>query len=144
MSESQNYDNHVRWFPFVHFVIAPLLFLNLIWQAVELYRNFSFFQLNSLVLAVTLIMLSVAARLQALKAQDRVIRLEERLRYKELLPPDLAEKASGFRPSQIIALRFAPDDELAGLAGRIAAGELTDPKSIKLAIKNWRGDYLRV
>lgn len=95
-------------------------------------------------MAIAFIILSVAARLQALKAQDRVIRLEERLRYREILSADLAEKASNFKTSQIIALRFAPDPELPELVSKVIRGELNSSKEIKIAIKNWRGDYLRV
>ena len=84
------------------------------------------------------------SRVNALKVQDRVIRLEERLRYKELLPNDLAEKASNFKTSQMIALRFASDKELLDLVERTLNGEFATTKDIKLAIKNWRGDYLRV
>ncbi|MBX3292627.1 MAG: hypothetical protein KF881_07030 [Acidobacteria bacterium] len=144
MAEQQNYQNHTRWFPLVHFVISPLLLVNLIWAIVCVVQEFDWFRVQYLLLSFTLVLMSVAARLQALKAQDRVIRLEERLRYRELLPPELAAKASNFRTSQIIALRFASDDELADLATRIANGELSTPKEIKMAVTNWRGDYLRV
>jgi predicted lactoylglutathione lyase len=95
-------------------------------------------------MAIVFVAMSVAARLQALKAQDRVIRLEERLRYKELLSKDLADKASNLSTSQMIALRFASDAELPDLAQKVVNGELATSKDIKLAVKNWRGDYLRV
>ena len=95
-------------------------------------------------LAVVFLMLSVAARLQALKAQDRVIRLEERLRYQRKLPPDLAEKAAALQTGQMLALRFASDDELPELVRRTLSGELKNSKEIKMSVKNWRGDYLRV
>lgn len=144
MAEQQNYQNHTRWFPLVHFVITPLLLINLVWAIVCVVQEFDWFRVQYLLLSLTLVLMSVAARLQALRAQDRVIRLEERLRYRELLTPELAAKASNFRTSQIIALRFASDDELADLAAKIAAGELTTPKEIKMAVKNWRGDHLRV
>ena len=95
-------------------------------------------------MAIVFFMLSLAARLQALKAQDRVIRLEEKLRYQQILPQDLIEKASGLRVGQILALRFASDVELPELLQRTLNGEFKDNKEIKSAIKNWRGDYLRV
>ena len=95
-------------------------------------------------MAIVFFMLSLAARLQALKAQDRVIRLEEKLRYQQILPPDLIEKASALRVGQILALRFASDVELPELLQRTLNGEFKDNKEIKSAIKNWRGDYLRV
>lgn len=95
-------------------------------------------------LAIVLILLALASRLQALRAQDRVIRLEERLRYKALLSPELAEKASGLPVNQIIALRFASDEELPDLVERTLKGEFKDADEIKRTIKEWRGDYLRV
>lgn len=144
MAEQQTYANHTRWFPLVHFVISPLLLINLIWAIVCTYREFDWYRVQYLLLSFTVILVSLAARLQALKAQDRVIRLEERLRFKELLSPELAAKANGLKTGQIIALRFASDEELAGLVERTVAGEFATTKDIKLAIKNWRGDYLRV
>ncbi len=103
-------------------------------------KTLAFWVLFSLVL----ILLGLAARLMALRVQDRLIRLEERLRYRELLPPDLAAKASDLPVSQIIALRFASDAELPGLVERTLNGEFAKPKEIKMAIKDWRGDHLRV
>ncbi len=97
-----------------------------------------------ILLAIGLILLSLAARLQALKAQDRVIRLEESLRYSMVLPEDLAQKAGKLKTGQIIALRFASDAELPELIEKTLNGEFQTSKEIKLAIKNWRGDYLRV
>ncbi len=144
----QNYSNHTRWYPLFHFVVMPLLALNFLSHLVRLYmaapdsgrKTLAFWTL----LSFTLILLGLASRLQALKAQDRVIRLEERLRYRDVLSPELAKRADDLRTGQIIALRFAPDDELAGLVERTLNGEFAKTKEIKLAIKDWRGDYLRV
>lgn len=144
MSEKQTYQNHVRWYPIVHFVLTPILLFNLIWQSVRLYQEPNWDRAENVLMAVAFVILSIAARLQALKAQDRVIRLEERLRFKELLPADLAEKAVNLRTNQLIALRFASDEELSALVQRTLNGEFQSTKEIKLAIKNWRGDYLRV
>lgn len=144
MSEQQSYNNHTRWYPLVHFVITPLLFVNMIWQIVRFSQERTWDRAEFLLMSVVFILMSLASRLQALKAQDRVIRLEELLRYKEVLPKDLAEKASKLRTGQIIALRFASDEELPDLVQRTLNGEFKTTKEIKLAIKNWRGDYLRV
>jgi hypothetical protein len=94
-------------------------------------------------LSVVLILLVIAARLQALQVQNRLIRLEEKLRYLQLLSPELAAKAEGLSVGQIIALRFASDAELPEMVERTLRGEFARGKDIKLAIKNWRGDYLR-
>jgi len=144
MAETQNFQNHARYFPLVHFVIMPILFINMIWQIVDLSRFKNWDEANDLLIAVVLILITLAARLQALRAQDRVIRLEEMLRYREILPQDLFAKTKNLKTGQIIALRFAPDEELPDLIQRTLNGEFEKTKDIKQAIKNWRGDYLRV
>lgn len=143
MAKTQNYQNHVKWNPFVHFVLTPLLLFNLVWQSVRLYQEPNWDRAENVLLAVVFLMLSVAARLQALTVQNRVIRLEENLRYHKLLSPDLAFQAEQLPTGTKIALRFASDEELPELAKRAINGEFKDNKEIKLAVKNWRGDYLR-
>jgi hypothetical protein len=144
MQETQNYSNHVRWYPLVHFILTPILIFNLIWQSVRLYQEPNWDRAENVLVAFALILLSLAARLQALRAQDRVIRLEESLRYRTILSPELYERAISLRTGQIIALRFASDAELPDLVARTLKGEFNTSKEIKLAVKNWRGDYLRV
>lgn len=144
MPATQTFQNHVRWYPLVHFVLFPLLLLHLIWRIVQLYQIPSWDGAEGVLLVVTLIILALAARAQALRAQDRIIRLEERLRYRELLPADVFERANRLSTGQMIALRFAPDPELPQLLDRVLAGDLKTSKEIKLAVQNWRGDYLRV
>ena len=147
MDNSQNYSNHTRWFPLFHFVVMPLLLLNLLSHIVRLFlaapesgrKILAFWAL----LSFTLILFALATRLTAMKVQDRVIRLEERLRYHRLLGSELAARAENLPVGQIIALRFASDGELGGLVERTLNGEFAKPKEIKLAIKDWRGDYLR-
>lgn len=144
MAETQNYKNHARWYPFVHFVIVPLLAFNLIWQIVRLVQEPSWDRGENVLMGAVFIMIMVAARLQSMRVQDRLIRLEEHLRYKNLLSPELAVRACQLPTNKIIALRFASDEELAGLIERTLAGEFANNKEIKIAVKNWRGDYLRV
>jgi hypothetical protein len=141
---SQSYANHVRWFPLFHFVITPLLLVLLIWSAFRLYQAPSWDGAMNLLLVFTVALIGLAARMQALKAQDRVIRLEERLRYSMVLSPELAESAAALPVSRMIALRFASDAELAGLVQKVVDREFATTKDIKLAIKEWRADTLRV
>ena len=143
MAETQNYQNHVRWYPLGHFIITPILLINLIWQIVRLSQEFTWDRAENLLLAIGLLLFSIAARNQALTVQNRVIRLEETLRYKELLSPELAFQAEQLPTSTKIALRFASDEELPELVQKAISGELKNSKEIKLAVKNWRGDYLR-
>lgn len=144
MAETQNYQNHVRYYPLVHFFLTPIFLFNFVWQAVRLYQEPNWDRVESLLLAIAFIGLQLAARLQALKAQDRVIRLEERLRYHAILPADLAAQAVNIKTGNILALRFASDEELPELVRKTLNGELKTSKEIKEVIKNWRGDYLRV
>lgn len=144
MQQTQNYQNHIRWYPFVHFFLVPIFLFNLIWQIVRLYQEPSWDRAEWVLFSFALLLSIPAARLQALKAQDRVIRLEERLRYKEILPADLAVRAADLKTGKILALRFASDEELPELVRKTLNGELESPKEIKQSIKNWRGDYLRV
>lgn len=144
MAEGQNYGNHTRWFPLVHFVIMPILALNFLSHTVRFFMNPGWTLGFWVLLSIILILMVLAARLQSLKAQDRLIRLEERLRYKEVLSPELAARASDLPVSRIIALRFASDGELAGLVERTLNGEFAAAKDIKLAIKDWRADNFRV
>jgi hypothetical protein len=144
MQKTQTFENHARYYPLVHFILVPILGFNVIWQSVRLYQEPNWDRVENILMAFAFIILTVAARLQALKAQDRVIRLEETLRYAKLLTPDLAAKASDFATGNIIALRFASDEELSELVARTLNNEFQNPKELKRAIKNWRGDYLRV
>lgn len=143
MAETQNYQNHVRYFPLFHYVITPIFLFNLIWQSVRLYQEPNWDRAENVLMAFGFILLSLAARMQALTVQNRVIRLEESLRYQRILSPDLAFQAEQLPTGSKIALRFAPDDELAELVQKAISGELKNSKEIKLAIKNWRGDFLR-
>ena len=83
-------------------------------------------------------------RFMSVRAQDRIIRLEERTRLERLVPGDLRGRVADLAPSQLVALRFAPDDEVPELTRRALNGELKTQGDIKRAIRNWRADHLRV
>ena len=140
----QTYDNHTRWHPPFHFFLLPLFALNVIFAVVQLIRFRDLDHAVWLALAIGLAELTVLVRTNALRVQDRVIRLEERLRYQQVLPPALAQRAASLSPKQIVALRFASDEELPELAQLVVDGKLTEGKEIKRAVKRWRPDTLRV
>lgn len=142
----QNYSNHTMWNPFFHFVVMPLLTLNLIEHVVRVFTSSEAERWDQgfwALFSVVLILMAISIRLMILTVQDRVIRLEERLRYREILDPEIAVKAAELPIGQIIALRFASNEELGTLIERVLAGELRSPKEIKMAVKDWKGDYLR-
>ena len=144
MSEVQNYKNHTRWFPPYHFFLAPLMLINLIFWIVRMVQIPSWNHGWMISLSIGLVALTLLARIQSLTVQDRLIRLEEKLRYKDILSDEIAGKAMNLKTGQIIGLRFASDEELPNLVERTLNGEFEKQKNIKLAVKNWRGDYLRV
>jgi len=140
----QTYQNHVRWHPIFHFFLGPVMLINFIWSAVLFFMHPGWEQGRWLVVSFALVVMALLARVNPLKAQDRVIRLEEQLRYQRLLPANLAERAGALSIGQIIALRFASDAELPELAQKVLENKLSKPDEIKRTIKNWRADTLRV
>jgi Family of unknown function (DUF6526) len=144
MAESaQNYKNHIRFFPPFHFFVAPVFLINVFVSAWLLYRTPSRLGAWQLVVAIALVMAALTARLMALAVQDRVIRLEMRLRMRELLPPDLQAAIPAITREQCVALRFASDAELTALVRKVLAGELKSQADIKRQIAQWQPDYLR-
>ena len=118
--------------------------INLIWTADQAVRFFSVSAAIGLLLAIGLLILFFCARVFPLRVQDRVIRLEMWLRMEKLLPPDLRGRIPDFTVNQLVALRFASDEELPELARKVLSANITDRKTIKKMIQHWRPDYLRV
>jgi hypothetical protein len=144
MAEQQNYSNHVRWVPLFHFFVLPVLLANLFTSVFRWrFLGFSWGWLIGMLTALALFILAVFARAFALKVQDRVIRIEERQRCERLLPAELKSRIEEITPGQFVALRFASDDELPGLVNKVLTDKISDTKTIKQMVKNWRGDYLR-
>ena len=141
----QNFSNHARFVPAYHFFVFPVFLINLGWAVYSLIvSRLSLGSIVSLLLAAALLVLFGYARMFALTAQDRVIRLEERLRYERLLPADLKPRIGEFTLDQLISLRFASDAELPELARAVLNEKLTDRKAIKQRVNKWKADYLRV
>ncbi len=144
MSEKQTYKNHVRWNALQHFVLTPILLINFIYAIVRFVQEPNIDRAEFLLLAIGLIILGVLARTNALRVQDRLIRLEEKLRYEKILPADLIAQTNNLSRGQTNALRFASDAELPALAQKTLNGEFQKPDEIKRSVTDWRGDYLRV
>jgi uncharacterized membrane protein YciS (DUF1049 family) len=143
MSE-QNFANHAKFVPAFHMFALPVFAVNFGWSVYVLVRHgFTFSSVMGVLLAAALIVLFFCARIFALTVQDRVIRLEERLRYGRLLPEDLKPRIGEFTVAQFVSLRFASDAELPALARRVLQEKLTDRKVIKQLIQNWKADHLR-
>ena len=143
MPAQQNYSNHGRFDPAFHFILMPILLINLVITIVVAVRRFTFLRGWLAIMAVALLLTASLFRSYALKVQDRVIRLEERIRLSLLLPPALQARIVELSIRQLIALRFASDAELPGLVERTLLENLP-PKQIKQAITAWRPDDYRV
>jgi hypothetical protein len=139
----QSYQKHARWLPGFHFFVMPVLLVNLlnsirhVWQDPTLHFGWE------VVFAAALVMLGLMSRQQAVTVQDRLIRLEMRLRLRGLLPPDLQPGINELSHRQLVALRFASDAEMAELVRDVLAGKLATTKDIKMRIKSWQADWLR-
>jgi hypothetical protein len=141
--QAQSYKNHTRLLPAFHFFVIPVLlfnFLNSIRHVILMPTLGMAFQM---VVAAALLTLGFLSRIMALTVQDRVIRLEMRLRLRQVLPPDLQPRINELTHRQLVALRFAHDDELPELVREILAGKLNTGKEIKMRIKSWQADWLR-
>ncbi len=148
MSQTQNFANHSKIVPLFHYVILPILAVNLFSSIFGLVRsirtaNFSWHAVLGFLVAAALVLLALYARMFALAVQDRVIRLEMQLRLQNLLPAELRPRIPEFTVSQLVALRFASDAELPDLARKVLAENLRERKAIKQLIRDWQPDNLR-
>jgi hypothetical protein len=140
----QNFQNHTKIVPPFHLFVLPVLLLNAGWTIYHLIKaGISFETVLGVLMAFALIVFATFSRLFALKVQDRVIRLEMRLRLAEVLPVDLRPRIPEFTVGQLVSLRFAPDAELPTLARKVLDEKMNDRKAIKQLIKNWQPDHLR-
>jgi hypothetical protein len=148
MPEQQSYAKHAKYVPGFHFVTFGILVINLLWSLYRLVQGVPevplFDRLLSMAVAVALLLMAWYLRTFPLKAQDRVIRLEETLRLERLLPADLRPRIADLRPSQLVALRFASDEELPELTRTVLERGITKPDEIKKMIGTWRADHLRM
>lgn len=138
---AQNFANHRKFVPMFHYVAAPILLGNVLVHAYDVVRGPNLATLWGLLVAIAILIGLFASRLFALSAQDRVIRLEERLRMRELLPADLQARIPEITREQIIGLRFASDEELPGLVAQVLRDNVQKRDDVKKLVKHWRADH---
>lgn len=143
MSKTQNLKNHARFDPLFHFLIFGIYLLNLVYAGVHLYRQHTISAGWYLVLSILAIVPILKLRTYPLKVQDRVIRLEERLRLQALAPQQWHAQIYQLSEDQLIGLRFASDDEVVELAKQALEQKL-NRKQIKERIRSWRADDWRI
>jgi len=149
-NKPQTFANHTRFDPLFHFFLIPIFALGLVMALIHFFAHLgesdfrdNFHAILLILLAVAFLLLVFKTRLYALKVQDRVIRLEERLRLMQLLPEPLRSRIPELTEGQLCGLRFASDAELPKLTER-ALNEKLSRKDIKQSIQNWRPDYWRI
>jgi uncharacterized protein DUF6526 len=140
---TQTYANHRRFFALYHYVALPIVALNVVYTAIIAFRAPGKATIWSFIFAIGVASGVLAARTMVLIVQNRVIRLEQRLRMVALLPDHLRGRIVELNLSQLIGLRFASDAELPSLVERCLAGELKNAEAVKKAITNWQADFLR-
>jgi len=146
----QSFAHHTRWDPWFHFFLIPVFGLGLVLALIHFFAHIAHSDFRDnlhafliILLAVALLTLVFKVRLYALKVQDRVIRLEERVRLTQLLPEPLRARIPDLTVDQLCGLRFASDAEIPKLVDRTLKEKLSR-KDIKQAIQNWRPDNWRV
>lgn len=141
---TQTYATHRRFIPAYHFFALPVLLANVIVTAIYFARDPRFITGWAIVVALALFLAILYLRFMPVRAQDRIIRFEERARLERLVPTDLRGRIGELTAAQLIAIRFASDDEVPDLTRRALSGDLKTQGEIKRAIRNWRADHLRV
>ncbi|HEX9366394.1 MAG TPA: DUF6526 family protein [Vicinamibacterales bacterium] len=142
-TSGQSFKNHARFFPLFHFFALPILLVNAVWSLYRAFVRPAWETALAGLVAVALVAAFLSARTFALTVQDRVIRLEMRLRLRELLPADLVPRIPELTVAQLVALRFAGDSELPALTRRVLDERLQGRKAIKQMIADWQADHLR-
>jgi hypothetical protein len=137
---TQNYQSHRKFVPLFHYVALPILLVNVLVAAYGVVRAPGLPAIWGLLMGVALFLGALFARVFALAAQDRVIRLEERLRLQQLLPEPLRARIPEITREQIIGLRFASDEELPSLVAQVLQGNIPKRDDIKKMVKTWRAD----
>jgi hypothetical protein len=142
--EEQSYTSHRRFHPIFHFFAFPILALNVL-VSIYWFVKYPRWQMAwGILVAIALATIALLARFYSLRQQDRIIRLEERLRLQTLLPDDLRSRINELRTAQLISLRFCSDEELADATRAVLAGEVTSANDIKRRVKLWRPDHHRI
>jgi Family of unknown function (DUF6526) len=140
----QSFEHHAKWVPPFHFFLLPVLLINVgfsIYWCVKTW--FTVGGVLNVIVAVAIFVGFGVGRGMVLKVQDRVIRIEERIRFERVLPADMHPRISEFTIDQLVALRFASNAELPELARKVLDENLKGRKEIKRMIKTWRPDFTR-
>lgn len=139
----QNYANHAKYVPAFHFVALPILITNFIFTAMQLRNGVDTPRVLAVLTALAIVIIAFTGRVFALKVQDRVIRLEERMRLREVLPADMHPRIHQLTAKQLVGLRYASDAELPSLVSQVLKDNITSATAIKKMVKDWRADHLR-
>lgn len=140
---SQSFASHARYFPLFHFVASPITLIYFVYATVQAVKSPDSAHIIAAIWAFGIAAGVFSSRVMAITVQNRVIRLEMRLRLKEILPPALAARIRELTVRQLIALRFAGDAEMPSLVERVLKGEFATPKEVKRAVRDWQPDHLR-
>ena len=141
---TQSFESHAKFVPAYHYVTTPLLMFPTLYFGYGAVRDFSVGNLAMFLFGVGVVMAAFFARLFPLGVQDRVIRLEEQKRMDRLFTDDLKARIGEVTTEQMNGLRYASDEELADLVRRVLDENISDRKTIKQDVKNWRADNERI
>ena len=143
-SVPQSFENHAKFVPMYHLGAFGPIAIYILWSLYVVVTAFSLASLMSLLFAIGVIITFFFARVFPLGVQDRVIRLEERLRLERLLGPEQRDAISGMDTELLIGLRFASDGEVANLFNAVVDESITDRSEVKKRVTSWRADHQRI
>jgi hypothetical protein len=143
--QKQTLENHRRYYPLYHYFALPILCLNIVMTMVYAYRHPGTFKMNmwQIIMSLALVVAVLALRSSTIIVQNRLIRLEQRMRLAAILPERLRARVPELTVGQLVGLRFASDAEVPALVERCLAGELKGAQDVKREIKTWQPDFLR-
>jgi hypothetical protein len=143
MPKPQSFQSHARVVPVYHLGVFFPFLVNFFWAIYKLTQDVNGDTVMGFLMAIAFLLMFFSVRVMILTVQDRVIRLEMRLRLRALLPADVHSQLNALTHQQLVALRFASDAQLPELVRDVLAGTLTAQKDIKMRVKDWQADYLR-
>ena len=141
---SQTFENHAKIVPGYHRWTTALLVFPMLWFGYRLASDFGADRLALFAFALGVLLVGWYSRAFPLGVQDRVIRLEERMRLERLLTDELHSRTPELTTKQLVALRFASDEELPELVRKVLDQNIGDRKEIKRQIRTWRADHQRI
>jgi len=142
-TRSQSFENHGQYRPEYHIVVFFILLANFLWAGYQLFQGLTGGAVVAFLMNLAVLGQFLPGRRPNPPRAGPGLPPEMRQRFRSVLAADIANRASALPLRQVIALRFASDEELPSLVSDVMSGQLTAPKDIKQKVRDWQADHLR-